>query len=292
MCGCGLLNLNKPQGWTSRQAVDRVKKHVRPAKTGHAGTLDPLATGVLVIGIGAATRLIQYVQRMPKSYTATFLLGRTSDTEDTDGQVVDLDHPPQPTQAQIRAAAAKLLGTIRQRPPAFSALKVHGQRAYKLARKGMAVELAPREVDIYRLDVLDYDYPRLTLRVDCGSGTYVRSLGRDLAESLGTGGVMCSLVRTAIGSFRVEEAIEPDQLSVENLPQLLAPPLVAVDWLPRVELSPDEVAATRQGKTLVRAFPAGEQRNEWAAIDPQGQLVALLARLEPGLLRPTCVLPE
>jgi tRNA pseudouridine55 synthase len=292
MCGCGLLNLNKPQGWTSRQAVDRVKKLARPAKTGHAGTLDPLATGVLVIGIGAATRLIQYVQRMPKSYTATFLLGRTSDTEDTEGQVVELDHPPQPSQAQIRAAAAKLLGTIRQRPPAFSALKVHGQRAYKLARQGMAVELAPRAVDIYRLDLLDYDYPRLTLRVECGSGTYVRSLGRDLAESLGTGGVMCSLVRTAIGNFRVEEAIEPDHLSVENLPQLLAPPLAAVAWLPRVELSPDEVIATRHGKTLVRDILPGEQREEWAAIDPQGQLVALLARLEPGLLRPTCVLPE
>jgi tRNA pseudouridine55 synthase len=292
MCHCGLLNLNKPCGWTSRQAVDRVSRIVRPAKTGHAGTLDPLATGVLVIGVGAATRLIQYVQRMPKSYTATFLLGRTSDSEDVEGQVVELVDPPRPSEAQIRAAAAQLVGTIRQRPPAFSALKIHGQRAYTLARKGMPVELQPREVSIYQLDVVDYDYPQLTLRVRCGSGTYVRSLGRDLAESLGTGAVMSSLVRTAIGSFRVEDAIEPDGLNHENLAQLLVPPLAAVEGLPRVDLSPSEVVAVRQGKTILRDVPLTGLPDEWAAVDPQGRLVALLARREPAALGPSCVLTE
>jgi tRNA pseudouridine55 synthase len=292
MNGCGLLNLNKPQGWTSREAVDRVKKLVRPAKTGHAGTLDPLATGVLIICVGSATRLIQYVQRMPKSYTATFLLGRTSDTEDIAGQVVELDRPPQPAAEQIRAAAATLLGTIRQRPPAFSALKVHGQRAYKLARAGTPVELEPREVHIYQLDVVDYEYPRLTLRVKCGSGTYVRSLGRDLAESLGTGGVMSSLVRTAIGGFRVEDAVEPADLSAENLSQLLAPPVAALQGMPQMVLSAEEVVAVRQGKTLARELPPTEQAEQWAAISPQGAVVAVLERPYLGLLRSTCVLPE
>ena len=292
MCGCGLLNLNKPRGWSSRQGVDAVKRLVRPAKTGHAGTLDPLASGVLVIGVGAATRLLQYVQRMGKSYTATFLLGRTSDTEDLEGQVVELDRPPQPSEAQVRAAAAALVGTIRQRPPAFSALRVEGQRAYKLARKGKPVNLASREVQVYELEVVDYDYPRLALRVRCGSGTYVRSLGRDLAESLGTGGVMSSLVRTAIGSFRIEDAIAPDQLSRERLRPLLSPPLAAVEWLPRVALAPDEVVCVRQGKTLPRdVLPVGEQQ-ECAAVDSEGRLVAILARRESGQLGPICVLPE
>ncbi len=306
MCGDGLLNLNKPQGLTSRQALDRVKRLVRPAKTGHAGTLDPLATGVLVVCIGAATRLIQYVQRMPKSYTATFLLGRSSDTEDIEGQVVELDHPPLPSEDQIGAAAAALVGTIQQRPPAYSALRVQGQRAYQLARKGTPPQLEPRPVDIHQLDLIDYHYPRLTLRVCCGSGTYVRSLGRDLAESLGTAAVMSSLVRTAIGNFHVEQSIAPDRLNRENLPQLLASPLVAVESLPRIELSTAEVLAVRQGKAIPRDFPlprmassltapaspASGHQEEWAAIDPQGRLVALLVRRAPALLGPICVLPQ
>jgi tRNA pseudouridine55 synthase len=298
--------LNKPQGLTSRQALDRVKRLVRPAKTGHAGTLDPLATGVLVVCIGAATRLIQYVQRMPKSYIGTFLLGCSSDTEDIEGQVIEQDQPPLPSEEQILAAAAALVGTIQQRPPAYSALRVQGQRAYQLARKGTPPELEPRPVEIYQLDVVDYHYPRLTLRVCCGSGTYVRSLGRDLAESLGTAAVMSSLIRTAIGSFCVERSIAPDALNHENLPQLLVPPLVAVESLPRIDLSTSEVLAVRQGKTIARDFPTRpvasslslpasptpRSQEEWAAVDPQGRLVALLVRREPALLGPICVLPE
>jgi tRNA pseudouridine55 synthase len=184
------------------------------------------------------------------------------------------------------------VGSIRQRPPIFSDLKVQGQRAYKLARKRLPVELESREVNVYQIDVAEYDYPRLTLRIRCGSGTYVRSLGRDLAESLGTGAVMSNLVRTAIGSFRVEDAVEPERLNAENLPQLLAPPLAAVEGMPHVELSADEVLAVRQGKTILRDFSPADEQEAWAAIDPQGRLVALLARPCPGLLRPTCVLAE
>src|SRR5690606_6420881 len=138
----GLLNINKPVGQTSRWVVDRVQRLVRPAKAGHAGTLDPLASGVLVVCVGQATRLIDHVQQMPKRYRAEFLLGRTSDTEDTQGEVVELVDPPIPTHDAIIAAASQFVGEIMQRPPAYSALKVDGKRAYALARKGQAVELA------------------------------------------------------------------------------------------------------------------------------------------------------
>ncbi len=194
------------------RAVDMVERLVRPAKVGHAGTLDPLATGVLVVCVGSATRLIEYVQRMPKSYVGTFLLGRQSTTEDIEGEVVELADPPVPVLEDILCAAKKLEGNILQRPPAFSALKINGRRAYKMARKGEEVKLQARPVSIHRIAVRSYEYPRLVLEVDCGSGTYIRSLGRDLAESLGTAAVMSGLVRTAIGKFDLEEAQDPGKL--------------------------------------------------------------------------------
>ena len=181
---------------TSRRAVDLVERLARPAKAGHAGTLDPLATGVLVVCVGAATRLIEYVQRMPKRYRATFLLGRQSPTEDIEGEVTELPDAPIPTLDEIAAAAGRFVGRIAQRPPAFSALKVAGRRAYKLARAGQPPQLAPRPVEIFAAEIKSYQYPELVMEVECGSGTYIRSLGRDLAESLGTAAVMSALVRT------------------------------------------------------------------------------------------------
>src|SRR5262245_35406014 len=201
----GLLNIDKPAGLTSRDVVSRVQRLVRPQKVGHAGTLDPLATGVLVVAVGPATRLVEYVQRMPKTYQGTFLLGRTSDTEDVEGEVVELDSPPVPTRAEIDAALPRFIGTIEQRPPAYSALKVAGRRAHKLARRGEAVELAPRPVEIHAIELLRYEYPEMELRIDCGSGTYVRSLGRDVAEAVDTGAVMAALRRLAIGPFQAAE---------------------------------------------------------------------------------------
>ena len=146
----GLLNVDKPAGITSRDAVDLVQRLARPAKVGHAGTLDPLATGVLVICVGSATRLIEYVQRMPKRYVGTFLLGRSSATEDVDGPITLLADPPIPATDQVEAAAEKFVGSLLQRPPVFSALKLAGRRAYDLARRGEAVELKPRPIEVYR----------------------------------------------------------------------------------------------------------------------------------------------
>ena len=290
MAPYGILNLNKPAGVTSRRVVDDVQRLARPAKVGHAGTLDPLATGVLVVCTGAATRLIEYVQRMPKSYTGTFLLGRESPTEDVDGEVTELDNPPVPSRQQIEAAARAFVGRIEQRPPAFSALKVGGRRAYDLARRGQAVELEPRPVTIHRIEVARYDYPALTLRVECGSGTYIRSLGRDLAESLGTAAVMSELVRTAIGRFRLEEAVDPSRLTKQNWTDLLLPPLWAVDALPRVELAGGEIARIRNGQTISgKGSPSPSQ--ELAAVDASGRLVAILQSRGGDLLGPVRNLP-
>lgn len=281
----GLLNLNKPAGVTSRQVVNRVQRLVRPAKVGHAGTLDPLATGVLVVCVGAATRLIEYIQRMPKGYTGTFLLGRQSPTEDVEGEVTELHHPPVPTRRQIVTAAGALVGRIEQRPPAYSALKVDGRRAHALARRGQQVELKPRPVTVSRIELKAYDYPELVLEVDCGSGTYIRSLGRDLAESLGTAAVMSALVRTSVGGFRIEQSVEPQQLTRANWTAHLLPPLRAVESLPRIELSVDEIMQIRHGQTVPRkAAPAAAR--EIAALDAAGRLVAILTSRDPGRLGP------
>ena len=282
----GILNLNKPSGITSRDAVDRVVRLVgKKVKVGHAGTLDPLANGVLVVCLGPATRLIDKVQEMPKRYRGTFLLGRTSDTEDIEGIVSELPESPIPLRSAIEEAAASMIGTIQQRPPAFSALKVAGRRAYKLARRGEQPELKPRPVTIHTLEVIDYEYPRLTLDIRCGSGTYVRSLGRDLAERLGSGAVMSELTRTEIGDFHLTKACELDDLTAASLPGLMQSPLGAVpDW-PVVELTADMIQQISNGRNLPLS-PPWEEANELAAVDGQGTLVALLVRRGEDLFGP------
>jgi tRNA pseudouridine55 synthase len=280
----GLLNLYKPAGLTSRDVVDRVQRLVRPAKAGHAGTLDPIATGVLVVCVGNGTRLIEYVQQAAKRYRGTFQLGVSSPTEDIEGELTALDSPPQPTLEAVTAAAERFVGPIMQRPPAFSALKVDGKRAYALARRGQEFELQPRPVTIHALDVVAYDYPLLTLDISCGAGTYVRSLGRDLAEALGTSAVMTGLERTAIGPFTSETACPIDRLSRDTLQQWLQPLVQAVAHLPRIVLDEADVFRISRGLSLVRTdAPAGD---ELAACDAAGQLLAILGRRADGSLGP------
>jgi tRNA pseudouridine55 synthase len=281
----GLFCVNKPAGITSRAAVDHVQRLARPAKVGHAGTLDPLASGVLVIAVGAATRLIEYVQQMPKTYQAKFLLGRRSDTDDIEGEVTELDNPPLPTLDEVRTAAQGLTGEILQRPPVYSAVKIAGRRAYALARQGKPVEPAARHVSVYRLDVDGYEYPELGLQIECGSGTYVRSLGRDLAEGLGTAAVMSRLVRTAIGSFRIEDAIELESLQPDAWTVPMQPMLRAVEHLPRVELDAEEIIRVRAGQLVSDHGLRGES-GELAGLDSAGQLVAILVRRGPEVLGP------
>ena len=286
----GLLNLNKPAGMTSRRLVDGVQKLGPRLKAGHAGTLDPLASGVLVVCVGAATRLIPYVQAMPKRYRATFLLGRQSPTEDVDGPVTELVDPPIPSLDAISQAARGLTGEILQRPPEFSALKVKGRRAYDLARAGKPVDLKPRPVTVYRLEVEAYQYPELRLAVECGSGTYVRSHGRVLAASLGTAAVMSQLVRLAIGTFTIEDAASLESLDRENWTDRLLPPLRAVETLPRVVLTASEIGRLQSGQPIARQVPDQDAKG-LAGVCVDGRLVAILVCRGPGLWGPVCNLP-
>jgi tRNA pseudouridine55 synthase len=288
----GILNVDKPNGLSSRDAVNRVERLFSDVKCGHAGTLDPLATGVLVICVGPATRLIQYVQRMPKEYRAVFQLGRRSVTDDVEGEVELLSNPPQPTRDQIEAALPQFLGDIRQRPPSHSAIKVGGQRAYDLARRGEEFELPERTVSIYRLEILRYEYPELELAIKCGSGTYVRSLGRDLAVALGTAAVMSALVRTAIGDFRLEEAVALDDLKNDSVFVHMQPPLEALKTLPQIVLTEKQLTELRHGRPIEMrnverpAPPAAGVAVEWAAVGPTGNLEAILFEKHPNQLWP------
>jgi tRNA pseudouridine55 synthase len=287
----GILNLNKSKGWTSREVVDCVERLCRPGKAGHAGTLDPLATGVLVICVGQATRLIQYVQRMRKQYRATFLLGRHSDTDDVEGHVELQIDSPEPTREMIDRTLTTFLGLIEQRPPAYSAIRVAGTRAYKLARRGGQVELPPRAVTIHSLDVNRYVYPEIELEIECGSGTYIRALGRDLAAALGTTAVMSALERRSIGRFHVADAVALDELTAETLAGHLQGPLVAVADLPRITLRDDQIADVCHGRPTdsplhTSSGPTADKTREWAAVNAAGQLVSILHEKHTGQLWP------
>ncbi len=290
----GLLNLNKPTGVTSRKVVDQVVRIAPRVKVGHAGTLDPLASGVLVVCLGPATRLIEFVQRMPKTYLATIRLGARSDTLDVEGEVVETEDPRVPVESELRAAIAAQVGEILQRPPEYSALKVKGRRAHELARAGHAVELEPRVVRIDRIELRNYEWPRLDLAIDCGGGTYIRSIARDLGEILGCGAVLERLVRSRIGHFTLETAIDPSTLTPESLSSRLQPPREAVAGMPSLVLhSDDQLRAISQGKTLtaealsVPTLPPGHL----ALLTPDGRLVALAeADAAQGTIHPFKVL--
>jgi tRNA pseudouridine55 synthase len=280
----GLLNIDKPFDVTSRDVVNHVQRLVRPHKVGHAGTLDPLATGVLVVCVGQATRLIEFVQCMAKEYIGTFELGCRSDTEDTEGEVIALQDPPQPALAAVEAVVGQFTGRIMQRPPAFSALKVKGKRAYALARRGQHVELQPRPVTIHELQVLRYQYPELVLRVRCSSGTYIRSLGRDIGEALGTAAVMSQLQRTAVGDFRLEDACPLHELNKGAITTRLIPPVRAVSDLPQLQIQDDEVIELGHGRAIEARLPRDVRLA--AAIDGRGSLIAIVEPAREGGFKP------
>jgi tRNA pseudouridine55 synthase len=286
----GLLNIDKPFDVTSRDVVNQVQHMVRPHKVGHAGTLDPLATGVLVVCVGQATRLNEFVQHLAKQYTGVFQLGRYSDTEDTEGEVVELPRPPQPTEAEVQEVLGQFRGEIMQRPPVYSALKVKGQRAYSLARRGQTVTLEPRPVTIHSLDLVRYEYPELVLDVSCSSGTYIRSLGRDIGEALGSAAVMSGLRRTSIGPFKLEEACTLRDLTSETIEEFLLPAALAVEHLPRLEVTAHEIEELGHGRFIEGALP-GEAPLA-AAVDAQGTLIALLSAAPKNGLKPHRFFPR
>ena len=202
--------VNKPVGWTSFDVVNKIKKALRIKKVGHTGTLDPFASGLLILVTGRATREAAKFQNLPKTYEGTIVLGRTTDTLDVEGQFIETKEVPLLTSEEVSSVLAGFLGESLQVPPAFSALKIGGKRAYHLARKKKDVPLEPRPIHIYEIALLNLGENELTFRVTCSKGTYVRALARDVAKALGTVGYLKSLTRTQIGPYSLKTAVEVD----------------------------------------------------------------------------------
>lgn len=291
----GLLVLDKPAAITSRTAVDRAQRWLpRRTRLGHAGTLDPLATGVLVLCAGSATRLIEYVQRMDKVYRARLRLGARSSTDDADGDVEPVSVALPPGRSDVARCLAGFVGEIEQVPPAFSAAKIAGRRAYALARRGEPVAVSPRRVRVYGIDLLSYHYPSAELEIRCGKGTYVRSLARDLGERLGCGGLVERLRRTRVGPFTEEDALALDATGAEARARLRPARDALVD-LPWLRVPADLAWRLRQGQAVpppegTPASPAAGEI-EFAVFDPGGGLVGVAAMGHERRLRPERILP-
>ncbi|RKY95582.1 MAG: tRNA pseudouridine(55) synthase TruB, partial [Candidatus Hydrothermota bacterium] len=212
----GFLNLNKPKGITSFTAVEEVRRRLKEKKAGHAGNLDPNATGVLVIGLGKATRFLPYITNVEKEYIATIKLGVLTDTLDASGEVMDKKEVPPVDRAQLEEVLRHFIGEIEQTPPAYSAVKIEGKRLYELAREGVLVNPKPKKVTIYEIELLNLGEDEFRIRAVVSKGTYIRSLARDIAARLGTYGIVKDLVRTRIGHFTLEEAVDLDDPDLEK----------------------------------------------------------------------------
>lgn len=279
----GFVNLNKPPGPTSHDMVVRIRRTLpRKTRVGHAGTLDPFASGVLVLCIGRATRLAEFVQDAQKRYRTVVELGTTSTTDDPTGEMTRTEPtPPAPPASQIDRAIAKFIGDIEQIPPAHSAVHVEGQRAYHLARAGQDPQLKARTVTVHAIEIVRYDYPLLELDIRCGCGTYIRSIARDLGQVLATGGLCKSLQRTAIGPFTIDQAREPNDVS---LPGDLQNPANVLP-LPRVTVAPQQIPAIAQGKAIELSVDLPPEA-PIALLDQAGQLIAIGQTDRGCLLRP------
>lgn len=220
----GILNIDKPAGPSSAAVVNRIKRLLPPkTKIGHAGTLDPFATGVLLILIGKATRQCESLMDQPKSYLTSIKLGATTPTDDPESAEIRVANAIPPSEQAVMDAVAKFIGPIQQRPPAFSAMKIGGRRAYDLARQGKPVELPTRTVQIAAIQIVSYEWPILRLSIDCGRGTYIRAVARDLGAVLGAGGYLTELRRTRVGRFTVDHGVALERLAAEGVERHLQP---------------------------------------------------------------------
>lgn len=247
-----ILPVDKPEGPTSHDVVARARRALRERRIGHTGTLDPFASGLLLLCVGRATRLAQYLSEMDKSYEATARLGIATDTEDREGEVVGTSEGwRELTREDVEAELGSLTGEILQLPPRFSAKKVGGEAAHRRVRRGEEVSLAPAAVTVHELRLVAFEPPDLRLCLRCSSGTYVRSLARDLGEALGVGAHLRTLRRTAIGRFRVEDAVEVDDLADPGrLEPAWIDPLAALGHLPRVDVDVSGAGELRHGRPV------------------------------------------
>jgi len=274
----GVLVVDKPVGMTSHDVVQAVRTGTGLRRAGHTGTLDPRASGVLVILVGPAVRLSEFVSASDKRYQAIIRLGSTTDTFDADGKFTNSDEPVNVTEDQFEKVLNTFIGEIEQTPPPYSAVKVQGRKAYDMARQGEEVDLAPRKITVHHLEVLEWAPPEVVIDVHCSSGTYVRSLANDLGNVLGCGAYLVGLRRTKSGRFSLRDATPLRKLQeafhAGNWYQYLIPAAEALAEWTAVELSPDEVEDVRHGHR-VKAAPE-TQPGMVRGVSTQGELVALM----------------
>ena len=272
----GILLIDKPEGLSSFDVVRRVRRALRERKVGHLGTLDPFATGLLPLCLGEATKLVPYLLPEAKTYRAAIMLGAATDTQDLTGRVVSRTET-WPSPEQVYQAAARFVGEIQQVPPMHSALHYQGERLYKLARRGETVDLPPRPVTIYRLEVEEVDLPRVTITVRCSQGTYIRTLAADLGAVLGCGGHLTALRRLEVGPFKVEDALNLAALE-EAAPEArltrIIPLTACLPGMRQVRVGPEAAGKLRQGQAV--AWPdEGFQPEELVQVLAAGELLAL-----------------
>lgn len=279
----GFLLVDKPSGWTSHDAVAKVRRVLGEKRVGHAGTLDPMCTGLLLMAVGHATRFMRYLNLEPKEYVGEMTLGVETATHDSEGEPIETRDASHVTIEALRSAAARLTGRIAQVPPMFSAVKIGGQRLYKLARKGEEVERPSREIEVFAFDILGLSDGRASFRVSCSGGTYVRTLAHDLGRIAGCGAHLSSLRRISLGGFHVSQACAPDEVA----PEKLLPLDGALD-LPSVRLAQGQATPAKHGQKFSLNVHEGAERI--ALLDEQGRFFAV-ARRERNEWLPECVLP-
>ncbi len=278
----GVIVVDKPEGPTSHDVVSTVRRGTGVRKVGHAGTLDPRASGVLVLCMGPATRLSEYLSETAKRYVATIRFGESTETYDAEGSTTSTSSEI-PSRTQIEAALEKFRGEIEQVPPPYSAIKLQGRKAYELARAGESVDLDSRSITVYELTLLEYEPPDLKIRVECSAGTYIRSLAHDLGESLSTAAHLSALRRTKAGPFSLDEAVSLDELKaamkVNEWKSYLRPASEALPELPLVTLDEMELEKIRNGMRI----PSKDEGAGMAkAVAEDGKLVAILVLADEG----------
>jgi len=290
----GILVVDKPAGISSRKATNRVSRLLSEKKAGHLGTLDPIATGVLPVALGKATRLIRFLEKDHKLYRGTVRLGQATDTQDSTGKVVFQGNPSGLTPRDVEEALAKFEGEITQLPPMHSAKKVGGKPLYKLARQGIEVEREPRKVTIFKASVESADLPLVTILVKCEPGTYMRTLANDLGQALGCGGHLASLVRLESGPFAIQQAVSLDGLTPEAAREKLIPLAECLPHFPAIKISRGQETMIRDGVAIEAPQLAAVEPGKKYRLIRESRLVAVAQGIEHGknpLLRPLRVMP-
>lgn len=267
----GILIVDKPEGWTSQDVVSKLRGVLHEKRVGHGGTLDPMATGVLPVFVGRATRAVEFFEHAEKAYEATLLLGTTTDTQDTTGTVLET-RPVTVDEAAVRALLPRFTGVQQQLPPMYSAVKIGGKKLYELARAGKEIERKPREITVFSIELLHFENNSARLRIHCSKGTYIRTLCHDIGQALGCGGCMAALRRVQAGAYRLADAVTLDEILAHPEPQTLLKPVDSLfSAYPRLTLTPAQEKCCRNGAAFTCKWSVGRCR----VYSPSGEFLAL-----------------